>query len=840
MKFQNILALCDKNDWVGADAILKQLIKQTPDQPEAYAMAAHVILRQGNTKAASWLINKAQSYAPDNAITRIEDICLDFYEARHESAYRKISPVLLKNAPHGHPFHHIAAYLCCLYNDVDLYKHIPDLVPWNGLETVTGLIDNYLLQERSFDPLSPWERADYSNFFLQKLVRNPGEGSDSQIFSRDPLPNPLPVGEGTEHSSWNAVPHVLFYLEKNDKLFACIIARYTEIFFPAEANSFAALGIFNLYAGFFKNAERNFHEAFFRETEFANLIHLQQFYLFCRQQRFSEAINIALHIEQSGNLDAKGQAFLLEAMLRSGYNLESIRKRLEPIVQHLKQINKPNPYIEVVKLRVALFDEETTALQLIQMLKPYVSHADCNAAFLYFYAELIGGTAQAKEYLARAFELDSLYPDAGKPDSHQVLDSLNFEYAGLFIPKEHEGGALPTKTQMELLDILFLLPDTSLCKTWQEFTENHSLYKLEAGAARLLPFIYKKLSGSLTNNEIAEIDLLKGIWKKSYFENALQMKNILQVVQLLEKNNIEVVLLKGMANALSLYDDLGSRPMSDIDILINQAHLISVDGILREHGWKCKDIPNPERIRFSYASTYRHANGSIVDVHWRPCENLNADFFDVNDIWELKHTIFMGHKWATLSPTINLLCTILHGVEWNHLSPVRWVSDALLILNKFPEHINWQKIYNLAQKYHCLPILATGLQFLTRYNKDFTSNLPDGLSSAIGHNYEDDILMKVRLRSRSHLGSFEEALAVLECFKKRFVFKENDHLFICGGNKPEYIKSQCEKLGIYWAAHFDNETMLAVKPTEAPYNFIAIDANLSCSFQCISASFGDI
>lgn len=782
MDYSSILQLCDSANWQKADAELNVHIRKNPDRSEPYALAAHVTIRQGKTSAAKWLINKAQSLEAQNSSAIAEDICLDFYEARYELAHKKLFPALLKNIPEQHPIWLVSAYLSCLYNDDKLYKNIP--------------------------------KTRYDEYIRAYL-----SGNISEIKTPDN----------------NLVKETLACLDSGDKLMACLIVRFAEILFPAEANTYASLGIFNLNAGYYENAARNFHEAIFRKTDFPDIVMLHKFFLFCRQQNFKKAVKLAFTLEKKGKLNIKAQAFLLYAMLLNGNSVKDIKERLVQLEKY--DTSKITAYINVLKLRLGLIEGYITREQAVEQLKEKVDKPNCPASYLYLYAELISKKApkKAASYAECALNLEPIHHDAEKWDKRNKSEILNFEYAGLFIPKEHEGGAWPTKTQNELLEIMFTLKDSELAGSWREFTEHHSLYTLEAGAARLLPMIYKKLSVALKPEEISQYDLLSGIWKKSYFENALRLKTMLQIVQDMESKGINIILLKGMANALFLYDDLGARPMADIDILISESQLEVVDSYLRTNGWLCDDNLSNDRVRFSYAMTYRHHNGTIIDVHWRPCENLNADFYDESDIGELHHIEFLGRKWAVLSPTMNLLCTILHGVDWNHLSPVRWISDSLILLKKFGDEIDWERIYTLAKKYHCMPILATGLKFLAKFDTSFKKSLPKDLIKEMNKNYEDEPFMKIRLQAYSNLASFDEAYTILEFYKKRFSFKDSDHVFICGGDKPDVIKNKCAEYGINWAPYYNKDAMLAAKDGigKKPFNLIAINANQSCTFNCL-------
>lgn len=625
------------------------------------------------------------------------------------------------------------------------------------------------------------------------------------------------------------VEEVQACLQRGDKLCAMIAARQAELIRPGEADSFAALGLVHIYAGYYENADRNFHEACFRQTRHRALVDKHHFYLFCRQGRYEDALAIGAAIEQAGNLDAHGQGLLLEMMLRSGKPLQEVEARLRQLEPHLQQREIVHPVVEVVRLRLSLLSGAFTASQAIAMLKPQIDRQECPAPYLYLYAQLHmpHHPAVAKQAASRALAIDHLYPDAAQWDDAQQRQSLHFEFAGLFIPREHEGGAWPTATQMLLLRLIFNAKDNAQRKAlWNDFATNHSVYTLDAGSYRLLPYIYKLLEGE----EIAYANILKGIWKKTYVENALKIKHLIDVTQRLNSAGIHPVLLKGIANAAPLYGDLGSRPMSDVDILIHAPDIEKAHALLHSAGWVTDEKPIADRMRFAYAMTYRHPEGGMLDIHWRPCENFSSDKYDLADLGASETLNLMGQEIAVLSPTLNLFCTILHGVEWNHLSPVRWVADAVLLIRT--SEIDWQEIERLAFKYHCSHVIAAGLRFLRQF---------DGLAlppeDDIPENTQDTLLMRIRLRPRNVLATFEEAWATIEHFRKRFHFGENDHLFVCGGEAPSHVRTECEKRGVHWLPYKDVNQMIArVGTSSRNYNLIVFDANLSCGFQCLNVN----
>lgn len=788
MHMMECLTLCKVGAWREIDTQLTRLLKEKKDAPELFAITAHSALRRGMITQARWFIDKAQGKYPQHAALIVENICMDFFLGDYDAARQKLAPSLLKDALPGHPIHLIAWYLSCLYPDT--------IAP------------------------TPWENIPLAESLL----------SLPQLHKQYEQPT------ANAAMTWDVVEATSHFLNHNDKLMAMLAARFGELFFPGNADSFAALGLSNTMAGFYENADRNFHEAIFRNTRHRDRVNLHHFFVFCRQHRYEDAIAIGLNVEKAGNLHSTGHGLLMAMMLKAGRPLEEIETRLARLEPHLQARKEVNPLIEVVRRRIEMLRKTRHKTQVIEELQQVINREDCPAAYLYFYAELVSMTrpGEARHAASCAIMKDPLHPDAKRWQDEQQ-EKLHFEMAGLFIPQMQDGGAWPTTIHTQLLNILFATPNKKLASAWKNFTSEHSLYTLEAGAARLLPFIYKTLSKSLAKEEVTHAELLAGIWKKTYVENALRMKHVLATAQLLAKEQIEVVVLKGLANALPLYGDLGSRPMSDADILISPGQMAKAHTLLINHGWHTTDVPSKDRLRFAYGITYRHPEGGMLDVHWKPCENFSSDRYDPADLGIYEHVDYLGTTWNILNPTTSLLCTILHGVEWNHLSPVRWVVDALLTLDIHHEQIDWQEMYRLAEKYHCLPILAAGLSYLTRYRRPLTDELPDALHNAIAGSDVNTPLMRIRLRPRNVLASFEEALATLKYFQQRYDFGDNDHTFIIGGNQPDHIKQECKKRNIHWLPHPDQQQMMQMAGTGASnYNMIVIDANLSCTFHCLN------
>ena len=127
------------------------------------------------------------------------------------------------------------------------------------------------------------------------------------------------------------------------------------------------------------------------------------------------------------------------------------------------------------------------------------------------------------------------------------------------------------------------------------------------------------------------------------------------IVKILNKNNIDYVLLKGASFINSnLYDDNGIRMVGDIDILVNSKCILKASNLLLNHGYSIdKDTP--------LISSHRHLPRFIhdkklfaVELHKRLIEKVSFKKLRTNDI--LKNKIKKYHY--------NFLCS-RNQIEYN-------------------------------------------------------------------------------------------------------------------------------------------------------------------------------
>jgi hypothetical protein len=100
-----------------------------------------------------------------------------------------------------------------------------------------------------------------------------------------------------------------------------------------------------------------------------------------------------------------------------------------------------------------------------------------------------------------------------------------------------------------------------------------------------------------------------------------------------------------------------------------------------------------------------------------------------SDFWSKAVPVKMHHTSSyALDPTDMLFHVIVHGVKWNPEPPIRWIADAITILESSGPEIDWPRIISHAKKYMVCVQIKEGLNYLY---ENFHAQVPKTLMDDI-------------------------------------------------------------------------------------------------------------
>ncbi len=280
-------------------------------------------------------------------------------------------------------------------------------------------------------------------------------------------------------------------------------------------------------------------------------------------------------------------------------------------------------------------------------------------------------------------------------------------------PIQHTGDFRPNP-QQELLLREAVSKDQTALKAWEKWKSIADMDHIDAGSYRLLPLVYRNLGRNGIRDPL--MGKLKGIYRKSWYRNQTLFHHVAGIIRAFHGASMQTMVLKGAALTLLYYRDFGVRPMADFDVLVHTHQARAAIDRLRQLGFSSVERTDSElsqlHVYDAHSNGFTDEAGADVDLHWHVLlESLEPDADD--DFWEAAVPLLLGDvPTHALNPTDTLLHVCVHGFRRSSISPIRWVADAMTIINTSQGMIDWDRLANQARKRGVSLRLAATLRYL--------------------------------------------------------------------------------------------------------------------------------
>lgn len=278
------------------------------------------------------------------------------------------------------------------------------------------------------------------------------------------------------------------------------------------------------------------------------------------------------------------------------------------------------------------------------------------------------------------------------------------------IAVNNESGFWPTGAQALILRAALLRGDEAL-KAWEEWRRTTDIDVLDFGSHRMIPQLYRNLMDHGVQDPLME--RFKSVYRYYLYKNEILLHKTSEVLSAFQDAGIETILLKGCALVPLYYKESGLRPMQDADVLVRVRQAPRAMALLRRLDYHpLWAAPSPESgIPIRHSIPFTDREGRQIDLHWHllwECWHAgDSDYWD-----NARPTILRAVSSLTVSPTYQLLHTCWHGARWNEVPPIRWIADAMAILNKSEREIEWDLIVEKAQRHRISLPLRDSLSLL--------------------------------------------------------------------------------------------------------------------------------
>jgi hypothetical protein len=277
-------------------------------------------------------------------------------------------------------------------------------------------------------------------------------------------------------------------------------------------------------------------------------------------------------------------------------------------------------------------------------------------------------------------------------------------------------------------------------ETWfqQLFTggDPFCLESLQQGA--LFPYLYALLVERDCQKTVPPtlLEKLRNSYLCAVQQVVIQEAEAAQVVGGLAAAGIKVTLLKGADLRLRVYPDPATRPMIDLDLLVDRHDLARTRTVLQGLGYSTIEAHTNQRAgfreRFAPADIYEPPHGHVlkVDIHWGlwneysfyglPLAPIKARAQDVS---------FQGVTVKVLAPEHLLIHLCLHAY-WDGIM-LRQLVDLILTAALLP--MDWTRFQADASRWHCQAPLYQILSLTHQLSPEAVSS--SAFAGLVGHRH---------------------------------------------------------------------------------------------------------
>jgi len=207
---------------------------------------------------------------------------------------------------------------------------------------------------------------------------------------------------------------------------------------------------------------------------------------------------------------------------------------------------------------------------------------------------------------------------------------------------------------------------------------------------------------------------LQSLQRNIALENMTLAAELINITKELDKKRLPYLSIKGPALSQSLHQNITTRQICDLDILVDEEDLIKIADILIQKGYRTQlpyDLLKNAGFRaLDNDFTFLHYDKKImIELHWKLFPSRHHMPLDFEMLYHSHiHVTLQKHNIKVLSNANNLLYLCLHASK--HLfEQLKWLCDIDRLIRDSP-NLDFTTLYTKAQTLQVQEPLLLALQ----------------------------------------------------------------------------------------------------------------------------------
>lgn len=225
--------------------------------------------------------------------------------------------------------------------------------------------------------------------------------------------------------------------------------------------------------------------------------------------------------------------------------------------------------------------------------------------------------------------------------------------------------------------------------------------------AGLSPLIYSKLkkAKAISHAPPNVIERFENLYYGYVLENTKLYRKLKIVLSAFSQQNIPIIVLKGAALAECVYEDIGLRPMFDVDLLIKKEDISAAEHLLEQLQYSPQEIRHTKewyRTSHHHLVPYASHDGWLVlELHHHIVPPAESVIFPIAELWQrARPTHIASVPTLVLCWEDMLLHLCLHAtLEHYFRGKLNALCDMTQVINRFNDEIDWAQLVGIAKNY---------------------------------------------------------------------------------------------------------------------------------------------
>ncbi|MCH7526532.1 MAG: nucleotidyltransferase family protein [Planctomycetes bacterium] len=189
--------------------------------------------------------------------------------------------------------------------------------------------------------------------------------------------------------------------------------------------------------------------------------------------------------------------------------------------------------------------------------------------------------------------------------------------------------------------------------------------------------------------------------------NRLAVSRLGRIAAAFADRGIDLLVLKGAALLATAYDDLGHRPMCDIDLLIRPGDVRRADRLLEELGFRrgANHVRRDFFPKYYYEAEYlsRGPHPLRLDVHVRPWRPLRYSRIVPEDaLWDTPRTVTIDDATFQAPHDVNMLIHLLGHFAFHGAGRPLWTVDIYRFITRRRADLDWDEFTTRLRRWQLL------------------------------------------------------------------------------------------------------------------------------------------